>query len=201
MPPGRGSTMCCVRHVGQNEVHNVRLVQGSHIVVRKKFDDPRAYFFQNPDGRIIFAIPYEDEFTLIGTTDRTIPAIRRMCRSPRSEIDYLCNAASEYFDEPVERDDIVWTYSAVRPLYRRRRVQGAGGDARLCAEGWRGGDGAPARSMSSAARSPPIAGCRSMRWRRSARLIGTKGKPWTAEAPLPGGDFPATGYRGGGRPS
>ncbi|TGV62955.1 FAD-dependent oxidoreductase, partial [Mesorhizobium sp. M00.F.Ca.ET.149.01.1.1] len=53
--------------VGQNEVHNVRLVQGSHIVIAKKFDDPRAYFFQNKDGRIIFAIPYEEEFTLIGT--------------------------------------------------------------------------------------------------------------------------------------
>ena len=56
--------------IGQNDVHNVRLVQGSHIVVRKKFDDPRAYFFQNRDGRIIFAIPYEEEFTLIGTTDQ-----------------------------------------------------------------------------------------------------------------------------------
>ena len=56
--------------VGQNDVHNVRLVQGSHIVVAKKFDDQRAYFFQNKDGRIIFAIPYEEEFTLIGTTDQ-----------------------------------------------------------------------------------------------------------------------------------
>ncbi|MCK0455942.1 FAD-dependent oxidoreductase, partial [Salmonella enterica] len=55
---------------GLNAAHNVRLVQGSHIVVRKKFDDPRAYFFQNTDGRIIFAIPYEQEFTLIGTTDQ-----------------------------------------------------------------------------------------------------------------------------------
>lgn len=55
---------------GKNNVHNVRLVQGSHIIVRKKFSDPRAYFFQNPDGRIIFAIPYEQDFTLIGTTDR-----------------------------------------------------------------------------------------------------------------------------------
>ncbi|TIU76469.1 MAG: FAD-dependent oxidoreductase, partial [Mesorhizobium sp.] len=54
--------------VGQNDVHNVRLVQGSHMVIGKKFDDPRAYFFQNKDGRIIFAIPYEEEFTLIGTT-------------------------------------------------------------------------------------------------------------------------------------
>ncbi|HEY4192610.1 MAG TPA: glycerol-3-phosphate dehydrogenase, partial [Mesorhizobium sp.] len=56
--------------VGRQDVHNVRLVQGSHIVVRKKFEDPRAYFFQNKDGRIIFAIPYEEDFTLIGTTDR-----------------------------------------------------------------------------------------------------------------------------------
>ena len=68
--------------IGQNDAHNVRLVQGSHIVVRKKFDDPRAYFFQNPDGRIIFAIPYEEDFTLIGTTDRDYHGrSARTCRS------------------------------------------------------------------------------------------------------------------------
>ena len=70
MLPDPGSTTCWQATVGQNDAHNVRLVQGSHIVVPKKFDDPRAYFFQNKDGRIIFAIPYEDDFTLIGTTDR-----------------------------------------------------------------------------------------------------------------------------------
>ncbi|TIV24062.1 MAG: glycerol-3-phosphate dehydrogenase, partial [Mesorhizobium sp.] len=103
--------------VGQNEVHNVRLVQGSHIVVAKKFDDPRAYFFQNKDGRIIFAIPYEEEFTLIGTTDRDYPGDPHDVKISDAEIDYLCAAASEYFAVAVKRSDIVWTYSAVRPLY------------------------------------------------------------------------------------
>ncbi|TIP36879.1 MAG: glycerol-3-phosphate dehydrogenase, partial [Mesorhizobium sp.] len=103
--------------VGQNDVHNVRLVQGSHIVIGKKFDDPRAYFFQNKDGRIIFAIPYEEEFTLIGTTDRDFPGDPHEVKISDTEIDYLCAAASEYFAQPVKRSDIVWTYSAVRPLY------------------------------------------------------------------------------------
>src|SRR5690606_1945396 len=103
--------------LGRNNVHNVRLVQGSHIVVRKKFDDPRAYFFQNADGRIIFAIPYEDEYTLIGTTDRDYEGDPKDVAISDEEVDYLCAAASEYFAEPVRREDIVWTYSAVRPLY------------------------------------------------------------------------------------
>ncbi len=67
---------------GDRQLHNVRLVQGSHIVVRKKFSDPRSYFFQNNDGRIIFAIPYEDDFTLIGTTDQDYQVTRPRLRSP-----------------------------------------------------------------------------------------------------------------------
>ncbi|HBT67203.1 MAG TPA: glycerol-3-phosphate dehydrogenase, partial [Agrobacterium sp.] len=102
---------------GRNDVHNVRLVQGSHIIVRKKFSDPRAYFFQNPDNRIIFAIPYERDFTLIGTTDRDYKGDPAKVRISEGEISYLCNAASEYFSEPVNSDDIVWTYSGVRPLF------------------------------------------------------------------------------------
>ena len=95
--------------LGQNDVHNVRLVQGSHVVVPKKFEDPRAYFFQNKDGRIIFAIPYEEDFTLIGTTDRDYDGDPHTARISDAEIDYLCAAASEYFAEPVRREDIVWT--------------------------------------------------------------------------------------------
>lgn len=83
--------------VGQKDAHNVRLVQGSHIVVRQKFEDPRAYFFQNKDGRIIFAIPYEEDFTLIGTTDRDFSGDLRHVAISDAEIDYLCAAASEYF--------------------------------------------------------------------------------------------------------
>ena len=83
--------------LGRNDVSNVRLVQGSHIVIKRKYDDPRAYFFQNQDGRIIFAIPYEDDFTLIGTTDKDYEGDPRDAVISDDEIDYLCAAASEYF--------------------------------------------------------------------------------------------------------
>jgi glycerol-3-phosphate dehydrogenase len=110
--------------IHKGETHNVRLVQGSHIVVPKKFDDPRAYFFQNRDGRIIFAIPYEDDFTLIGTTDQDYQGELGQGEDQRRRDRLSVRAASEYFLEPVTRDDIVWTYSAVRrsmTMARRRR--------------------------------------------------------------------------------
>ena len=103
--------------VGENDARNVRLVQGSHIVIRRKFEDERAFFFQNRDERIIFAIPYERDFTLIGTTDRDFDENLDTAEISDDEIAYLCEASSEYFAEPVTRDDVVWTYSGVRPLY------------------------------------------------------------------------------------
>ncbi|MEM7216659.1 MAG: glycerol-3-phosphate dehydrogenase [Pseudomonadota bacterium] len=102
---------------GINDAQNVRLVRGSHIVVRKKFEHDRAYIFQNADDRIIFAIPYETNFTLIGTTDAEQQDLSKKPEISTEEIDYLCEMASEYFEEPVKREDVVWTYSGVRPLY------------------------------------------------------------------------------------
>lgn len=95
---------------------NLRAVKGGHIVVRRLFAHDHAYIFQNPDKRIIFAIPYEHEFTLIGTTDRTQG--RRPGRRDRSEdeVRYLCEQASRYFAQPVLPADVIWTYSGVRPL-------------------------------------------------------------------------------------
>ena len=100
-----------------NAAEGVRLVRGSHIVTRRLYDHDRCYFFQGRDGRIIFAIPYETDYTLIGTTDaeHADPAEPAVC-TPQ-ERDYLLAFASEYFAEPVTREDIVWTYSGVRPLY------------------------------------------------------------------------------------
>ena len=179
--------------VGQKDAHNVRLVQGSHIVVPRKFEDPRAYFFQNKDGRIIFAIPYEEEFTLIGTTDRDYPGDPHEVKISDAEIDYLCAAASEYFSEPVRPTDIVWTYSAVRPLYddHASKAQEATRDYVLKSEGGNG--------------QAPILdafGGKITTYRRLSEsmlekiegFLGKRGKPWTANAPLPGGDFPATGF-------
>ncbi|MCB1787373.1 MAG: glycerol-3-phosphate dehydrogenase [Gammaproteobacteria bacterium] len=96
---------------------NVRLVRGSHIVVPRMFEHDRAYIFQNKDGRIFFAIPYEQDFTLIGTTDADHREPLAGIHASDEEIDYLCAASSEYFRRPIERRDVVWTYSGVRPLY------------------------------------------------------------------------------------
>ena len=95
----------------------VRLVRGSHIVTKKLYDHDRCYFFQGVDGRIIFAIPYEQDFTLIGTTDHDHNGAPGDAHCTDGEQDYLCNFASQYFNRPVTRADVVWTYSGVRPLY------------------------------------------------------------------------------------
>jgi glycerol-3-phosphate dehydrogenase len=95
---------------------SLRLVKGSHIVVKKIFDHDHAYIFQNPDKRIIFAIPYEGEFTLIGTTDVEIDGAPDSARIDDGEIAYLCAQASRYFAKPVLPADVVWSYSGVRPL-------------------------------------------------------------------------------------
>nr|CAD6597205.1 glycerol-3-phosphate dehydrogenase [Rhizobium sp. Khangiran2] len=171
---------------------NVRLVQGSHIVVKKKFVGSRAYFFQNPDNRIIFAIPYEQDFTLIGTTDRDFEGDPRDVKISQGEIDYLCSAASEYFAEPVTAQDIVWSYSAVRSLYDdgASKAQEATRDYVLKVDE---ANGAPLLN---------VFGGKLTTYRRLAEhalekigeKIGTKGSPWTAKSRLPGGDFPVLGY-------
>ncbi|MEI4481064.1 MULTISPECIES: glycerol-3-phosphate dehydrogenase [Phyllobacterium] len=179
--------------VGSNDAHNVRLVQGSHIVVKKKFDDPRAYFFQNTDGRIIFAIPYEQDFTLIGTTDQDYHGNPADVKISDTEIDYLCAAASEYFVEPVKREDVVWTYSGVRPLYDdgASKAQEATRDYVL-------------KTDASDGRAPilNIFGGKITTYRRLSEhmlekiedQLGKRGKPWTATGTLPGGNFAVNAF-------
>jgi glycerol-3-phosphate dehydrogenase len=98
-----------------DRVH-LRLVKGSHIVVPRLFTHDHAYIFQNADGRIIFAIPYEGEFTLIGTTDIEHHGAIGEAHADADEIAYLCEQASRYFAQPVTPRQVVWTYSGVRPL-------------------------------------------------------------------------------------
>ncbi|WP_157451269.1 glycerol-3-phosphate dehydrogenase [Caldimonas taiwanensis] len=104
------------RQAAQPHTKSLRLVKGSHIVVKKMFDHPMAYIFQNPDKRIIFAIPYEGQYTLIGTTDVEHLGPIGSARIDEDEIAYLCEQASRYFAKPVTRADVVWTYAGVRPL-------------------------------------------------------------------------------------
>lgn len=179
--------------LGANSAGNVRLVQGSHIVVRKLYDHDRCYMFQNADGRIIFVIPYESDFTLIGTTDQDYEGDPQSVQITEGEIDYLTTAASAYFTQQVTREDIVWSYSGVRPLYadRASKAQEATRDYFLKASG--GGDEAPLLN---------IIGGKLTTFRRLAEaalvkiesLIGAKGKPWTRGSHLPGGNFPAAGF-------
>ena len=173
--------------LGRNDAHNVRLVKGSHIVIRRKYEDTRSFFFQNSDGRIFFAIPYEDDFTLIGTTDEDFPGDPAAAAISDAEIDYLCQSASAYFAEPVRREDIVWTYAGVRPLFDdgASAAQEATRDYVLKVDARNG-----AALMN-------IFGGKITTYRRLAetalekieRQLRPKGKPWTGEAPLPGGDF------------
>ncbi len=123
--------------LGQNDVHNVRLVQGSHIVVPKKFDDPRAYFFQNKDGRIIFAIPYEDDFTLIGTTDQDYRRRSARSENQRSGDQLSVRRGQRIFRQAGAPDGYRLDLFGRAPALRRRRLQGAGSNARLRAEGRR----------------------------------------------------------------
>ncbi|MFY0621611.1 MAG: glycerol-3-phosphate dehydrogenase [Pelagimonas sp.] len=100
-----------------NSQENVRLVRGSHIVVPKLFDHDKCYFFQGTDGRIIFAIPYEEDFTLIGTTDAEHTDLTEKPAISAEEQDYLIQFANGYFERQISAEDVVWTYSGVRPLY------------------------------------------------------------------------------------
>lgn len=179
--------------VGRNEAHHVRLVKGSHIVVNKLFDHDRCYFFQNADGRIFFAIPYEGDYTLIGTTDMDFEGDPAAVKISDEETDYLCAAASEYFIKPVTRADIVWTYSGVRPLFDdgASAAQEATRDYVLKTEGEAGE--APLIN---------IFGGKLTTHRRLSEqvvdridgLLGRKGPRWTKGAHLPGGDFPPTAF-------
>lgn len=103
--------------IRSNSREGVRLVRGSHIVTERLYDHDKCYFFQGTDGRIIFAIPYEQDFTLIGTTDadHEDPSVKPVCTE--GERDYLLNFANQYFKRQLTADDVVWTFSGVRPLY------------------------------------------------------------------------------------
>ncbi len=95
----------------------LRLVKGSHIVTKKLFDHDHAYIFQNHDGRIVFAIPYENDFTLVGTTDVDYKGDPKNVAIDADERQYIIDLANNYFDKQITLNDIVWEYSGVRPLY------------------------------------------------------------------------------------
>jgi glycerol-3-phosphate dehydrogenase len=174
---------------GVNARAKVRLVQGSHIVVRKLYEHDRAYMFQNSDGRIVFVIPYQEDFTLIGTTDRDYDGDPTKVKASAEEIEYLCHSVSEYLANPIKSEDVVWTYAGVRPLYDDGASEAKAATREYVFELDTPG-GAPLLS---------IYGGKITTYRRLAEealeklapyLHGTKaGEGWTGKAPLPGGDM------------
>jgi glycerol-3-phosphate dehydrogenase len=177
--------------IGVKSTEGVRLVRGSHIVTRKLFDHDKSYFFQGRDGRIIFAIPYERDFTLIGTTDAEHDDVSVSPEITPEERDYLLEFASQYFKTPVTLDDIVWTYSGVRPLYDDGASSASaatrdyvlsmdvtGGAPLLSVFG---GKITTYRKLAEAALA------------RMAEVFPGMSDEWTATASLPGGDFPVDG--------
>lgn len=180
--------------MGRNEAHHIRLVQGSHIVTRKLFDHDRAYIFQNADNRIIFAIPYEDDYTLVGTTDQDFKGEPGGAKITEGEIDYLLSAASEYFDKPLARSDIVWTFSGVRPLYDdgASKAQEATRDYVLKVEGDKAA-GEPAVLNAFGGKITTYRKLAEEVLERIGERIGDRGSSWTGGKPLPGGAFPIDG--------
>ncbi|MDY8109463.1 glycerol-3-phosphate dehydrogenase [Fulvimarina sp. 2208YS6-2-32] len=178
--------------MGRNEANHIRLVQGSHLVTRKLYDHDRAYIFQNADGRIIFTIPYEDDFTLVGTTDQDYDGDPADVKITESETDYLLAAASEYLKTTLTRDDIVWTYSGVRPLFDdgASKAQETTRDYVLTLEG--NPDEAPLVNGFGGKITTYRVLSEEVVEMIEAR-IGAKGQAWTDEKPLPGGDFPVDG--------
>ncbi len=178
---------------GEAPDYGMRLVRGSHIVVRKLFDHPYAYFFQLADGRIFFAIPYERDFTLIGTTDRDHTGSLADVHASEEEIAYLCEGASTYFRTAITPADVVWTYSGVRPL-----IDDGSGRPEAATRGYR-------LELSEPAEGAPILsvyGGKITTYRHlgeeavdllAKRLEALSGPAWTRTQPLPGGDFPVDG--------
>ncbi|MBA5638447.1 glycerol-3-phosphate dehydrogenase [Duganella sp. LX20W] len=170
----------------QAQARQLRLIKGSHIVVPRLFAHGYAYIFQHPDGRIVFAIPYEQDYTLIGTTDLDYQGDPGQVAITSDEISYLCELVSQYFTVPVTPADVVWSYAGVRPL-----VEDEAADARAVTRDYRlevEQGGAPLLS---------VFGGKITTFRKLAeeavdliaKSLDNRQGGWTAGACLPGGDL------------
>ena len=176
--------------IGVPSAARIRLVRGSHIVTRKLYGHEKCYFFPGEDGRIVFAILYENDFTLIGTTDQDHPSAAERPVCGQQESDYLLACASRYFRRPVSRSDIVWTYSGIRPLHD----VGPGAATAASRDYFLDVDRSGAPLLN-------IFGGKITTFRKLAEAALSKladhlrpcGRAWTSNAPLPGGDFPVDG--------
>jgi glycerol-3-phosphate dehydrogenase len=179
--------------LGRPALKRMRLVKGSHIVVPKLFDHGSPYILQNLDRRIVFVIPYEHDYSLIGTTDQDYVGDPAQVAITDHEVDYLCASVSRYFEKPVTADQVRWSYAGVRPLY-----DDAGADVSAVTRDYvfdldtEGGE-APLLSVVGGT----ITTYRRLAVRALAKLhpvLRFAAGPWTAKATLPGGDMPGADF-------
>jgi glycerol-3-phosphate dehydrogenase len=181
------------QRIGGSAESRTRLVKGSHIVVPKLFDHARAYIFQNADRRIIFAIPYEQDFTLIGTTDIDFDGDPDSVSTSADEIAYLCGAASEYFATAVEPGTVVWTYTGVRPLYDDGHVS-AQETTRDYVLDLQGRNGEPALLNIFGGKITTYRHLAEEALKKLENRFPAMGGPWTRGTVLPGGDIDVGGF-------
>jgi glycerol-3-phosphate dehydrogenase len=173
---------------------SVRMVKGSHIVVPKRYQGDHAFILQNDDRRVVFMIPYEGRFTLIGTTDIAVEEPTRP-QATREEVEYLCRAANRYLAQPARAGQVLWRYAGVRPLY-----DDGSSDPSAVTRDYtlRVDDEAGAAPVLS------VFGGKITTFRRLAEHAMQKLEPyfpgckgaWTARSPLPGSDFGPAGREG-----
>ncbi|WP_408837155.1 glycerol-3-phosphate dehydrogenase [Acidocella sp.] len=177
------------RKLGRNTENNVRMIKGSHIVTKRLYEGEEAFILQNPDGRIVFVIPYERNFSLIGTTDVPFDADPDKVEISPEETAYLCAAVSRYFRKPVTPADVVWSYAGVRPLYDDNATE-----AKAVTRDY-------VLDLTHDEATPPllsvfggkITTSRKLAEHALEKLLPAMGRPvgssWTGDAVLPGGDF------------
>jgi glycerol-3-phosphate dehydrogenase len=178
-------------HTTRPARHHPRMIQGSHIVVPRLYDHPYAYLFQAPDGRVVFAIPFEQDFTLVGTTEREYSGDLAAPGIAPGEVRYLLDMVNRHFDRALGPRDVAWTFAGLRPLL-----------------------GSSAQDPKSITRDylldfdrhgPPLLsvyGGKLTTYRKLAEevvdsvcaALGSVARPWTARVPLPGGDMPGADF-------
>ncbi|EKM98932.1 glycerol-3-phosphate dehydrogenase [Acidocella sp. MX-AZ02] len=175
--------------LGRNTAASVRLIKGSHIVTKRLYEGDEAFILQNPDGRIVFVVPYENEFSLIGTTDVPFEADANKVEISAEETSYLCECVSRYFRKPITPADVVWSYAGVRPLFDDKSENASAVTRDYVLD------------LQHDASTPPLLSVFGGKITTSRKLaehalekllpaMGRKvGPSWTGKAPLPGGDF------------
>ncbi|WP_010546084.1 glycerol-3-phosphate dehydrogenase [Sphingomonas elodea] len=167
----------------------LRLVKGSHLVVPRLYEGDHAFMLQNPDRRIVFTVPYEGEFTLIGTTDEVWEGAPGKAQISAEETRYLLETAARYFAHPPSEADVVWSYAGIRPLYDDK----AGNASAVTRDYVLDLDGDEARAPMLSIFGGKITTYRKLAehaMAELARFFPNRGGAWTAGAVLPGGDLP-----------